>query len=482
MLKLSGSALLLSAVALLSTNCSSQDGPAVAEGEFALRGCERVAAPVVSDVIIDELLKPSGSGRTCSRTSVADLTNARPQTLLVRFAGAIPATAAACDSATLVVDFYVHDGGQFTLLQQGSTVRGQWADGRCTVPEARLAIATVATYRLAALASPSSSPVSAVTTLETATPLPTTPPPTGLMRGAGPEGPYPVGAAGSSTRDLQPTSERPAPSSEPGFFGTTCDYSHMAKDDPIVFPNQPGVAHLHTFFGNKLANAFSTVESILKTGNSTCRGGIVNRTSYWVPTLLHRGVPVVPALSNFYYQGGFGVANVGEVMRYIPDGLRMIAGSAKATGPQNLDRFHWSCLNNYEPHRHQAAVNQMDCEDDDFIQMDIIFPQCWNARDLDSPDHMSHMAYPENGRCPSTHPYVMPAIELHVAYARRGLDLTQLRLTSDSYATSLPGGYSVHADWFGGWETGVKDAIVDGCLKPGLDCHSHLLGDGRAIF
>ena len=60
----------------------------------------------------------------------------------------------------------------------------------------------------------------------------------------------------------------------------------MSFDDPIVFPGQPGRSHLHTFFGNTGANADSTAESIRGTGNSTCRGGIANRSSYWVPTLI----------------------------------------------------------------------------------------------------------------------------------------------------------------------------------------------------
>jgi len=415
---------------------------------------------------------------------VVDLTNARPQTLRASFGGAMPQDATACNNATLMADFYVLTEGQFMLAQQGTTVRGQWSDSTCKIPEASFKIAADGgTYRVAVRVSPWRTPASITSVLTSETPVAApiaTPQPS--LPGAGPSGPYPVGFPGSSTRDVQPTSEKPAASSEPGFFGTTCDYSHMSKDDPIVFPNQPGKAHLHTFFGNTLTNAYSTVDSILNTGRSTCRGGIANRTAYWVPTLLHRGVPVVPSLSNFYYHGGFGVEYVAAVVQHIPDGLRMIAGNGKATTPQNLDNFHWSCLNNYEPVGHKSAVSAADCEDDDYIQMDIIFPQCWNGRDLDSADHMSHMAYPSGGRCPSSHPVVIPAIELHVAYARRGLDLTQLRLTSDSYAATLPGGYSVHADWFGGWEPAVKNAIVDGCIKKGVDCHSHLLGDGNAIF
>lgn len=475
----------LSVVALLSARCGvHKEAEPTESAASELSGCENVAASVASDGTINQVVSAPAAAPTCRRTSVVDLTNARPQTLRVQLAGSPPTDAGACQGAALRADFYVQSDGQFALAQQGAFSTGQWVSGACQLPEVSFVIATAGTYRAAIRVAPWQAPVSITTTLNGDTPMmqPSAMPPLPTSAGAGPAGPYALGAPGSSTRDVQPTTERPAPSTQPGFFGTTCDYSHMAKDDPIVFPNLPGVAHLHTFFGNSLANAFSTYESLMTSGNSTCRGGIVNRTAYWVPTLLHHGVPVVPALSNFYYQGGFGIPDVGRVIQYIPDGLRMVAGSAKATAPQNIEHFHWSCLNTWEPIRHQSALTAVDCPDDDYIQMDVIFPQCWNAHDLDSPDHVSHMAYPVDGHCPATHPYVMPAIELHVAYARRGLDLTQLRLASDSYSTDQPGGYSVHADWFGAWEPAIKNAIVDGCLRPGVDCHSHLLGDGRAIF
>jgi hypothetical protein len=30
------------------------------------------------------------------------------------------------------------------------------------------------------------------------------------------------------------------------------------------------------------------------------------------------------------------------------------------------------------------------------LQLDVIFPDCWDGRHLDSPDHKSHMAYSRN--------------------------------------------------------------------------------------
>src|SRR5437764_1049725 len=90
----------------------------------------------------------------------------------------------------------------------------------------------------------------------------------------------PPPARGAGDERIKPTSEEPNPSTH-GEFRTVCGYSHMAFDDPIVFPRAPGKSHLHVFFGNTRTDAWSTASSIAGSGNSTCRGGIANRSAYW---------------------------------------------------------------------------------------------------------------------------------------------------------------------------------------------------------
>ena len=41
------------------------------------------------------------------------------------------------------------------------------------------------------------------------------------------------------------------------------------------------------------------------------------------------------------------------------------------------------------------------------IRFELMFPSCWNGKDLDTPDHQSHMAYPDlvmGGTCPEGFP------------------------------------------------------------------------------
>lgn len=93
------------------------------------------------------------------------------------------------------------------------------------------------------------------------------------------------------------------------------------------------------------------------------------------------------------------------------------------------------------------------------------------------------MAYPIAGRgCPATHPVVLPEITFSIVYPVTEANAPlRWRLSSDNYSTSLPGGYSAHADWFNGWQPAIMDTFVRNCNRPVLDCRSHLLGDGRAI-
>jgi hypothetical protein len=127
-------------------------------------------------------------------------------------------------------------------------------------------------------------------------PTPTVPPPA-TTSGLGRLPDNPRINVGFSEERIQPTSEVAMPASDgQGDFRTKCQPSHFAFDDPIVFPGQVGKSHLHVFFGNTLSSASSTAESLRTTGNSTCRGGTVNRSSYWVPAMVDTttNLPVVP--------------------------------------------------------------------------------------------------------------------------------------------------------------------------------------------
>jgi hypothetical protein len=61
------------------------------------------------------------------------------------------------------------------------------------------------------------------------------------------------------------------------------------------------------------------------------------------------------------------------------------------------------------------------------IRATVIFPSCWDGKNLDSPDHRAHMAFPPGmvgglagDKCPSTHPVRVPQVMYEVMYDTSG--------------------------------------------------------------
>ncbi len=294
----------------------------------------------------------------------------------------------------------------------------------------------------------------------------------------------PVGDPGTVQALAKPTSEPATPSNDTtGSFRTVCMFSHMNFDDPIVYPGQRGRSHLHAYFGNTAANAGSTRQSIETTGNSTCRGGILNRSAYWVPALIdtRNSRPVAPTENMIYYKTGYtGVP--AALVQVPPAGLRMIAGDMTASSKQPIP-MGWWCSDVSYPMSDAIPAN---CTAGHDLVMVLGFPQCWDGVNLDSPNHKSHMAYPTgntaNG-CPASHPVPLPEITYNVHYPVYVTGETAYwRLSSDMYGTSTPGGFSAHGDWMNGWQPETIRAFVVNCDNRPADCHAHLLGDGREIY
>ncbi len=301
--------------------------------------------------------------------------------------------------------------------------------------------------------------------------------PTGPTPGHG-AAPFPAGFAGYGTERVQATNELPAGPSDVGAFRLRCQPSHFAFDDPIVFPNQPGRSHLHVFFGNTGANASSNTESLLSSGNGSCNGGTVNRSAYWAPAIIDMRTnrAVLPAASDFYYKTGYNGVRAADIKPF-PKGLRMIAGDPKnATDLGQGSHYSWACHNNSS----QRGQTMQNCAVGDQLEMSLMFPQCWDGVNLDSPDHKSHMAYPTNG-CPRSHPVALPEVSMHVLYnLTEPNHTTHWRLSSDTY--NGPAGYSTHGDWWNGWSQAHMEAWVRDCNVASMDCHSHLLGRGQMIY
>ncbi len=295
-----------------------------------------------------------------------------------------------------------------------------------------------------------------------------------------------------------------------GAFRFICEPGKLQYDDPIVYPGQPGKSHLHQFYGNMEANAFSTFSSLRKTGGSTCNwvkdangkfiDTAVNRSAYWVPALLDgTGNVIQPDLLAVYYKrhtmkNGCKPTNRAKPIGTctgLPHGLRYIFGrDMKNLGASLKQGYHYRC-NDPGPaggvHYDDLESVLAACPAGSQIIGWASAPSCWDGKHLDSPNHRDHMAYGSysdglgNYLCPSTHPYLIPHFELGQTWTVDGLDRSKIRLSSDDMAPGEKRGATYHADWWGAWDDDILKRWQDNCIEKGLDGSGGDLCNGTGL-
>jgi hypothetical protein len=240
---------------------------------------------------------------------------------------------------------------------------------------------------------------------------------------------------------------QPAPAATNGVFWFTCTKSHRLADDPIVYPNQPGAAHMHDFYGNVTARASSTFESML--GADTTCNVILDSAGYWSPTLYNPQMRVVGIEKiTLYYRG-----DRGKTEAFPPD-LRIIAG-ATVGRPTGAGGTGWACVNaqGLYPTIHRCASQ---------VKARVTFPGCWDGVHLDVPDHHSHLAYGSGDKCPPSHPVKLPRLEVQIVYKTRGGP--GFHLASDMMGNWDPG-ESLHADFWNTWDQDELERLVRDCIN-----------------
>ena len=275
----------------------------------------------------------------------------------------------------------------------------------------------------------------------------------------------------------EPT-DRPdnGPSEVEGQFRTLCEYSHLSYDDPIVFPGQPGRSHLHMFFGNTNTDAFTTTDSLVNSGGGTCDGFELNRSAYWFPALVKGNESVIAPYSIVVY---YKTKNPGNAVA-LPQGLKLVAGNPRAETFEVSPALYWSCGpsgGSYNESNHIPNCGT------DFVNATIQFANCWDGINLDSPDHMSHVAFAldDQGSCPASHPKPIPQISILLYWKGTG-SVDGWHLSSDNYNGFNTGpGSTLHADWFGGWNDQTMQTWMDGCIKAVRNCSSGQTGTDRVL-
>lgn len=246
------------------------------------------------------------------------------------------------------------------------------------------------------------------------------------------------------------TPDRPVtgPQGAVGQFIVECELSHIAADDPILYPGQAGASHLHAFFGNVSTSAGSTLEELVSSPTSC--DDPQDTAAYWVPVLIDDGQIIAPMSSVAYYRAGLGIE--ATTVQAYPPGLVMIAGDPMASEPQPLSVVAWSCGNGS-----QRDVLPPECPRRVWLRLDVTFPDCWDGENLDSPGHRGHLRYSNQGQCPTSHSVPVPQLIFSVVYPVFG-DVAHLRLASGSLLTG-------HADFVNSWHQEKLVNEVEVCLQ-----------------
>lgn len=308
-----------------------------------------------------------------------------------------------------------------------------------------------------------------------------------------------------------------------GSFRFTCQPGPLLKDDPIVFPGQPGKSHLHLFIGNTGANANSTYDSLRSSGGGTCdnhgKTWAINRSSYWTPAMLDGvGNVVLPDYVQVYYKrfpiqgpGCVGPMAIG-ICTDLPNGLRFIFGYDMKTmtgGPTGEGtRDYWSmsygCSQN-DTNSAQipdsalgrfhtiADLVKAGCPAGARLEVKLDAPQCWDGKNLDTPDHRSHMVYAPDGTdkglgyvCPADHPYQIPLISYFWYYTTDDNFVAgKWLLSSDKMMNDagmpVAAGTTLHMDYFEAWSPAAKAIWQKECINGPRSCSSGDMGNGTAM-
>jgi hypothetical protein len=140
-----------------------------------------------------------------------------------------------------------------------------------------------------------------------------------------------------------------------------------------------------------------------------------------------------------------------------PAGLAMIAGDAHTDVALPTAIVGWGCG------RAPAVTSTIpDCPVERPLDLRVTFPDCWNGRDLDSAEHVTHVAYSTKRGCPPAYPVAMPRLTLIVGYPVSG-DPTGLEPASGPSITA-------HADFLNAWDERALADNVRSCLRRAVVC------------
>ncbi|KAF4618056.1 hypothetical protein G7Y89_g14992 [Cudoniella acicularis] len=272
--------------------------------------------------------------------------------------------------------------------------------------------------------------------------------------------------------------------------------SGLARMDPLVSVGTTS-GHVHAIHGSSGFSETADTSALLAGECTSCQVS-QDKSAYWTPALYFQNtdtntftlVDQVGGMLAYYLL----YPNAGQTnITAFPSGFEMISGDTNQrnftypvpdipksnwnVAPYNTQSFlrqaalGFNCLN-YQAaaegslYRHfMPDKTYLDAHCTDGVRFELMFPSCWNGKDLTSADKKSHVAFPSEvmtGDCPSGFETRLPSLFYEIiwnTYAFKGQNGQFVIANGD------PTGYGFHGDFMMGWDETFLQNAVDTCTN-----------------